>query len=135
VLVGHAGVRAIASGDNSAALRLDFLPEGALLHPGDEVGEGLVRHCTFPVPRFLGSGGGWPQQPSKYEIDTVSYVNTLLHTFNPTLYGEVTVGVNWSHQYTSALDQAAKRRPLEDVAGVGRRGVRAPADAARVAVL
>ena len=28
--------------------------------------------------------GGWPQQPSKYEIDTVSYVNTLLHTFNQT---------------------------------------------------
>jgi Carboxypeptidase regulatory-like domain len=58
---------------------------------------------------FLGStGAGWPQQPSKYEIDTVSYVNTLLHTFNPTTYAEFTVGVNWSHQYTSALDQAAK---------------------------
>jgi hypothetical protein len=57
---------------------------------------------------FLGSGGGWPQQPSKYEIDTVSYVNTLLHTFNPTLFSEFTVGVNWAHQYTSALDQAAK---------------------------
>jgi hypothetical protein len=58
---------------------------------------------------FLGStGAGWPQQPSKYEIDTVSYVNTLLHTFNPTTFAEFTVGVNWSHQYTSALDQAAK---------------------------
>ena len=57
---------------------------------------------------FLGSGGGWPQQPSKYEIDTVSYVNTLLHTFNPTLFGEVTVGVNWAHQYTSAFDDAAR---------------------------
>ena len=58
---------------------------------------------------FLGStGAGWPQQPSKYEIDTVSYVNTLLHTFNPTLFGEVTVGVNWSHQYTSAFDDAAR---------------------------
>jgi Carboxypeptidase regulatory-like domain len=57
---------------------------------------------------FLGStGAGWPQQPSKYEIDTVSYVNTLLHTFNPTTFAEFTVGVNWSHQYTSALDQAA----------------------------
>jgi hypothetical protein len=59
---------------------------------------------------FLGStGAGWPQQPSKYEIDTVSYVNTLLHTFSPSLYGEVTVGVNWAHQYTSALDDAARR--------------------------
>ena len=52
---------------------------------------------------------GWPQQPSSYEIDTVSYVNTLLHTFNPTLFGEVTVGVNWAHQHTSAFDDAAKQ--------------------------
>lgn len=28
-----------------------------ILHPGDETGEGLVRHCTFPVPRYLLSGG------------------------------------------------------------------------------
>jgi hypothetical protein len=28
-----------------------------ILHPGDEVGEGLVRHCTFPVPKVLLSGG------------------------------------------------------------------------------
>jgi hypothetical protein len=58
---------------------------------------------------FLGStGAGWPQQPSKYEIDTVSYVNTLLHTFNQSTFAELTVGVNWAHQYTSALDQTAR---------------------------
>ena len=28
-----------------------------ILHPGDEVGNGLVRHCTFPVPRVLLTGG------------------------------------------------------------------------------
>jgi hypothetical protein len=28
-----------------------------ILHPGDAVGEGLVRHCEFPVPRWLFSGG------------------------------------------------------------------------------
>jgi len=28
-----------------------------ILHPGDAGGEGLVRHCHFPVPRWLGSGG------------------------------------------------------------------------------
>lgn len=28
-----------------------------VLHPGDETGEGLVRHCRFPVPRWLLSGG------------------------------------------------------------------------------
>ncbi len=28
-----------------------------ILHPGDATGEGLVRHCTFRVPRYLLSGG------------------------------------------------------------------------------
>ena len=57
---------------------------------------------------LLGSVGGWPQMATKYEIDTVSYVNTLLHTFSPTLFGEFTVGVNWSHQNTSPVDEAAR---------------------------
>jgi len=56
---------------------------------------------------FLGAQGGWPQMATKYEIDTVSYVNTLLHTFNQSTFAEFTIGVNWSHQYTSAVDQAA----------------------------
>jgi hypothetical protein len=28
-----------------------------ILHPGDADGEGLVRHCTFRVPRYLLTGG------------------------------------------------------------------------------
>ena len=28
-----------------------------ILHPGDEHGDGLVRHCEFRVPRYLFSGG------------------------------------------------------------------------------
>ena len=28
-----------------------------IVHPGDEEGEGLVRRCTFAVPKLLGSGG------------------------------------------------------------------------------
>jgi len=28
-----------------------------ILHQGDDAGNGLVRHCTFPVPRYLLSGG------------------------------------------------------------------------------
>jgi hypothetical protein len=28
-----------------------------ILHPGDENGDGLVRHCYFRVPRYLLSGG------------------------------------------------------------------------------
>jgi hypothetical protein len=57
---------------------------------------------------LLGGSGGWPQYPTKYEIDTVSFVNTLLHTFSPTTVLELSAGVNWSHQYTSPLDQAAQ---------------------------
>src|SRR4029078_10388559 len=56
---------------------------------------------------FLGGAGGWPQMATKYEIDTVSYVNTLLHTFNNTTFSEFTIGVNWSHQYTTPFDQPA----------------------------
>ena len=28
-----------------------------ILHPGDDDGNGLVRHCYFPVPKYLLSGG------------------------------------------------------------------------------
>jgi len=43
-----------------------------ILHPGDEVGEGLIRHCTFRVPRYLLSGGTgqsweWLTEVTPYE--------------------------------------------------------------------
>jgi hypothetical protein len=43
-----------------------------ILHPGDDVGEGLIRHCTFRVPRYLLSGGvgyswEWLTQVKPYE--------------------------------------------------------------------
>ena len=43
-----------------------------ILHPGDDIGEGLVRHCTFRVPRYLLSGGvghswEWLTQVTPYE--------------------------------------------------------------------
>jgi hypothetical protein len=28
-----------------------------ILHPGDDIGDGLVRHCHFRVPKYLLSGG------------------------------------------------------------------------------
>jgi rod shape-determining protein MreC len=37
VLVGPAGVRGLVAGDNSAELRLEYLPDGAKVYPGDEV--------------------------------------------------------------------------------------------------
>ncbi|HEY4377592.1 MAG TPA: hypothetical protein VGM93_10550 [Acidimicrobiales bacterium] len=50
-----------------------------ILHPGDEEGEGLVRHCTFRVPRYLGSGGvahSWEwltevKRPESWKYDAV----------------------------------------------------------------
>lgn len=48
-----------------------------IVHPGDGAGLGLVRHCTFRVPRYLCSGGvgrSWevitesrPNEYSRYE--------------------------------------------------------------------
>jgi hypothetical protein len=43
-----------------------------ILHPGDDVGEGLVRHCWFKVPRILLSSGEgqsweWLTQVKPYE--------------------------------------------------------------------
>jgi len=43
-----------------------------ILHPGDEIGEGLIRHCWFRVPRYLLSGGvgqswEWLTQVTPYE--------------------------------------------------------------------
>jgi hypothetical protein len=55
---------------------------------------------------ILGSTGGWPQMATSYTINTVGWVGTVLHTFSPTLFGEFTVGVNWSHQNTAPMNQA-----------------------------
>jgi len=43
-----------------------------ILHGGDQNGEGLIRHCHFPVPRYLLSGGKaksweWLTQVKPYE--------------------------------------------------------------------
>jgi Carboxypeptidase regulatory-like domain/TonB-dependent Receptor Plug Domain/TonB dependent receptor len=55
------------------------------------------------VYQLLGSTGGWPQFPVKYEIPTFGIVNTLLHTWNPTTFSEFTFGVNHSTQNVDAL--------------------------------
>jgi len=44
---------------------------------------------------------------SRWETEAISYVNTLLHTINPTTFLEATAGVNWGHQWASPLNQAA----------------------------
>ncbi|HEX3840113.1 MAG TPA: hypothetical protein VHU85_04905 [Acidimicrobiales bacterium] len=50
-----------------------------IYHPGDEEGNGLVRHCHFPVPKYLFSGGraqSWEwitesQRPVSWKYDAI----------------------------------------------------------------
>lgn len=61
------------AGTNPGGVRIE------ILHPGDAVGEGLVRHCTFRVPRYLltgGKGQSWEwltqvEPPRSWKYDAV----------------------------------------------------------------
>jgi rod shape-determining protein MreC len=83
VLVGPAGVRALASGDNGAELRLEFLPDGAKLYPGDEVytsGSDGVLPRGLRVGRVTGSPGAFKVRPhaelSSLDVVSVLYFDT-----------------------------------------------------------
>jgi rod shape-determining protein MreC len=79
VLVGPAGVRALASGDNSAELRLDFLPDGAQLYPGDEVytsGSDGVLPRGLRIGAVTGSPGAYKVRPSA-ELNSLDVVSVL----------------------------------------------------------
>jgi len=79
VLVGHAGVRGLAFGDNSAELRLDFLPDGAALHPGDEVftsGSDGVLPRGLRVGVVTGSPGAYRVRPYA-DLSTLDAVSVL----------------------------------------------------------
>ena len=52
---GHEAVTAVAEFQPGAA-------SGRHSHPGDEIGNGLVQHCYFPLPKWLmlrGVGQSW----------------------------------------------------------------------------
>jgi Carboxypeptidase regulatory-like domain len=51
--------------------------------------------------------GGWPRMDGKFETETISYVNTVLHSFSATTFLEATAGVNRGYQHASAVSQAA----------------------------
>jgi rod shape-determining protein MreC len=86
VLVGPAGVRALASGDNSAELRLDFLPDGAKLYPGDEVytsgSDGVLPRGLY-VGVVSGSLGAYRVRPHA-ELSSLDVVSVLFFD-TPTL--------------------------------------------------
>jgi len=77
VLVGPAGVRGLASGDNSTELQLDFLPDGATLYAGDEVytsGSDGVLPRGLRVGVVTGTQGAFKVRPyaELNSLDTVS---------------------------------------------------------------
>lgn len=79
VLAGPAGVRGLASGDNSAELQLDFLPEGAALYPGDEVytsGSDGVLPRGLRVGVVAGSPGAYKIRPYA-ELNSLDAVSVL----------------------------------------------------------
>ena len=59
---------------------------------------------------FVLNNANWPQLPIAYEIHSYGIVNTLLHTFSPTLVAEVTVGLNHGKQTVEPLTQADLER-------------------------
>jgi len=79
VLVGTAGVRALASGDNSAELKLEFFPDGVSPHAGDEVytsGADGVLPRGLRVGEVTGSAGTLKVRPHA-ELSSLDVVSVL----------------------------------------------------------
>ena len=74
-----------------------------ILHPGDEDGNGLIRHCEFPVPWWLLSGG----RGVSYEwlLDVNPPVSWRYHAVGKPLWSE-------AHGYTELepLDDGSRTR-------------------------
>jgi rod shape-determining protein MreC len=86
VLVGPAGIRALVSGDNSAELKLEFLPAGAALYAGDEVytsGSDGVLPRGLRVGVVTGADGAFRVKPHA-ELSALDVVSVLFFD-TPTL--------------------------------------------------
>ena len=68
---------------------------------------------------FVLNNANWPQLPIAYEIHSYGVVNTLLHTFSPTLVAEVTVGLNHGKQTVEPLTEADCDRNIRGNVGLG----------------
>jgi hypothetical protein len=93
---------------NDQVLRVDYnISSATTFYSRLQFGHEVGGRGYGGLPAGLGAGGGnWPQMNNSYDINTVSTVNTFLHTFDPTTVLEVTVGENWSHQLVYPVDQA-----------------------------
>lgn len=96
VLVGPSGVRGLASGDNSAELQLDFLPDDARVYADDEVytsGSDGVLPRGLRVGVVTGTPGAYKVRPyaELNSLDTVSVLffdpPVLMRTDSPIVGG------------------------------------------------
>jgi rod shape-determining protein MreC len=79
VLVGPGAMRAVASGDGGAELRLGFLPEDATLHAGDEVytsGSDGILPRGLQVGVVTGADGAFKVRPHA-ELSSLDVVSVL----------------------------------------------------------
>ena len=68
---------------------------------------------------FVLNNANWPQLPIAYEIHSYGVVNTLLHTFSPSLVAELTVGLNHGKQTVEPLTEADRERNDRNNVGLG----------------
>jgi rod shape-determining protein MreC len=73
VLVGPAGVRGLAVGDNSTELQLSFIPEGTTVYPGEEV---YTSGSDGMLPRGL-RVGVVAGAPGSYKVRPYAQLNSL----------------------------------------------------------
>jgi hypothetical protein len=92
---------------NDQVLRVDYnVSQSTTFYSRLQFGHEVGGRGFGPLPAGLGAQSAWPQMNNSYDINTISSVNTLIHTFSPTTVLEVTMGENWSHQYVYNVDQA-----------------------------
>jgi rod shape-determining protein MreC len=122
VLVGPRAVRAVASGDNGAELRLDFLPEGVKLHAGDEVytsGSDGVLPRGLRVGVVAGSEGSLKVRPyaelGSLDVVSVLFFDTpaLISTDPPAVAAEQPLSSPTEEAQQPAVPTASTETPPE----------------------
>jgi hypothetical protein len=88
-------------------IRVDYnVKPGTTFYSRVQVGKEVNYRGYGSLTAGLGTQNAWPQMRNSYDINTVSVVNTLIHTFTPTTVLEVIGGINWAEQLVYPVDQS-----------------------------
>jgi rod shape-determining protein MreC len=141
VVVGHAGVRALASGDNSTELKLEFFPDGASVNPGDEVftsGSDGILPRGLPVGVVTGTPGAFRVRPHAdlRALDAVSVLffdtPTLTRTDPPVSPPDRALSASSGDAEPPATGPSASVEPRPADARIKQAGTSGPASTAGV---